>query len=126
MIGTLAYADVYGAPDARLLDDEGSLAVIVSDACARGRATVLRVLKHRFVPQGVTVVALLAESHAAVHTYPEDRSYMVDVFTCGTTADAAGIAYEIVMILGGTGTVRVVDRGDNARRQTDQADKKTA
>jgi S-adenosylmethionine decarboxylase proenzyme len=39
------------------------------------------------VPHGVTVVAMLAESHASVHTYPELGASFVDVFTCGESAD---------------------------------------
>jgi hypothetical protein len=35
----------------------------------------------------ITVLALLAESHASVHTYPEVGSTFVDVFTCGERAD---------------------------------------
>jgi spermidine synthase len=36
----------------------------------------------------VTVVALLAESHASIHSYPEQGAMFVDVFTCGDSADA--------------------------------------
>ena len=50
-------------------------------------ATLCEVMSHRFAPQGVTVLAMLAESHASVHTYPELGTVFVDVFTCGETAD---------------------------------------
>ena len=30
------------------------------------------------------MVLILSESHASIHTYPEDRSCFVDFFTCGT------------------------------------------
>ncbi len=43
--------------------------------------------KH-FTPHGVTVLALLAESHASIHSYPERGAMFVDVFTCGDSADA--------------------------------------
>ena len=38
---------------------------------------------HRFEPQGVTGLALLAESHISIHTWPESGYAAVDVFTCG-------------------------------------------
>ena len=43
----------------------------------------------RFEPHGVTVLALLAESHASIHSYPERGAMFVDVFTGGESADVA-------------------------------------
>lgn len=37
---------------------------------------------HQFVPHGVTCIYLLAESHISIHTYPENRSCYVDIFSC--------------------------------------------
>jgi S-adenosylmethionine decarboxylase len=54
---------------------------------AHANATVQSVVSKRFEPQGVTVLALLSESHASVHTYPEIGAMFVDVFTCGDKAD---------------------------------------
>lgn len=36
----------------------------------------------------MTVLALLAESHASIHSYPQRGAMFVDVFTCGDSADA--------------------------------------
>jgi S-adenosylmethionine decarboxylase len=46
---------------------------------------VLQVNCHRFAPQGVTAIALLAESHLAIHTWPEHGYAAVDVMSRGTT-----------------------------------------
>lgn len=46
-------------------------------------ATILNKVEHRFDPQGVTVLYLLSESHASIHTYPEFNSCFLDIFTCG-------------------------------------------
>ena len=43
---------------------------------------------HLYTASG-TVLALLAESHASLHTYPESGDIFVDVFTCGTSAGSA-------------------------------------
>jgi S-adenosylmethionine decarboxylase len=40
-------------------------------------------ISHRFQPHGVTGLALLAESHISIHTWPESGYAAVDVFTCG-------------------------------------------
>ncbi|MBI4496733.1 MAG: adenosylmethionine decarboxylase [Chloroflexi bacterium] len=40
-----------------------------------------------FSPQGITGVAVLSESHIAIHTWPEYRYAAIDVFTCGESAE---------------------------------------
>jgi S-adenosylmethionine decarboxylase len=73
--------------DADLLNDEALLRDILCRVLDQAGATVLDVTSKRFEPQGVTVLALLSESHASLHTYPEIGSVFVDVFTCGHRAD---------------------------------------
>jgi S-adenosylmethionine decarboxylase len=73
--------------DADLLNDEALLRDILTTVLDQAGATVLDVTSKRFEPQGVTVLALLSESHASLHTYPEIGSVFVDVFTCGHRAD---------------------------------------
>ena len=73
--------------DATLVGDEQRIVDALRRALDVGGATVLDVVAHRFEPQGTTVVALLAESHASVHAYPEASAAFVDVFTCGVEAD---------------------------------------
>ena len=46
-------------------------------------ATVLNLISNKFEPQGVTVIALLAESHISIHTWPESNYSAIDIFTCG-------------------------------------------
>ncbi|MEV4646054.1 adenosylmethionine decarboxylase [Saccharopolyspora sp. NPDC049426] len=69
-----------------LLDDEQYLREVLHKALSESDATVCQMIAKRFDPQGVTVLALLSESHASLHTYPEDGSIFIDVFTCGHTA----------------------------------------
>jgi S-adenosylmethionine decarboxylase len=42
---------------------------------------------HQFAPQGVTGAVLLAESHLAIHTWPERGFATIDVYVCNYTAD---------------------------------------
>jgi spermidine synthase len=70
-----------------VLCDEPGLRASLTRSLADAGATVLQVVSHRFDPAGVTVLAMLAESHASVHTWPERGRAFVDVFTCGTSAD---------------------------------------
>ncbi|MBY0547842.1 MAG: adenosylmethionine decarboxylase [Candidatus Obscuribacterales bacterium] len=70
-----------------LLTDEARLCAIVRDAATASGATVLQIASHSFDPPGVTVVAVLAESHASLHTYPHAGIVFWDCFTCGTACD---------------------------------------
>lgn len=79
-------AEVKGVK-AKRLNDELLLREIMVSALAEAGATVLDVTSKRFDPQGVTVLVLLSESHASLHTYPEIGSAFMDVFTCGHRAD---------------------------------------
>ena len=50
------------------------------------KSTLLDLTVHKFDPQGVTGIAMLAESHLSIHTWPENGMAVCDVFTCGDTA----------------------------------------
>ena len=50
-------------------------------------ATPLHEVVHAFSPHGVTGVVVIAESHFAIHTWPEHRFAAVDLFTCGDAVD---------------------------------------
>jgi S-adenosylmethionine decarboxylase len=47
-------------------------------------ATILRIIGEKFEPQGVTLLALLAESHASIHTWPCEKYCAIDLYTCGS------------------------------------------
>ncbi|MFL0239334.1 adenosylmethionine decarboxylase [Mycobacterium sp. SMC-17] len=74
--------------DPELANDRVRLRHLLRSSVERAGATVCDMVDKRFEPHGVTVLALLAESHASIHSYPERGAMFVDVFTCGETADA--------------------------------------
>ncbi len=65
------------------LNDEAFLRSSITQAVQQAGATLLNLISHRFQPQGITALALLAESHLSIHTWPESGYAAVDVFTCG-------------------------------------------
>ena len=65
------------------LNDESFLRCTLNNAAKLANATVLNLISNKFEPQGVTAIALLAESHLSIHTWPESRYSAVDIFTCG-------------------------------------------
>jgi S-adenosylmethionine decarboxylase len=96
-----------------ILDDEKFLRHALGEALTQANATVLEVISKQFEPQGVTVLALLSESHASIHTYPEVGSVFVDVFTCGTKAKPALAVQLLAEALGAASTrTDMISRGN--------------
>ena len=69
--------------DYEKLNDESFLRCTLNRAAKLAKATVLNLISNKFEPQGVTAIALLAESHMSIHTWPESNYSAVDIFTCG-------------------------------------------
>ncbi len=69
--------------DYEKLNDESFLRCTLNRAAKLANATVLNLISNKFEPQGVTAIALLAESHISIHTWPESNYSAVDIFTCG-------------------------------------------
>ena len=82
MVGKHCILELYDCDHAKL-DDEAFLRDTITTAAKSAGATLLNLITHRFEPQGVTGLALLAESHISIHTWPENGYAAVDVFTCG-------------------------------------------
>ncbi|MGR3910828.1 adenosylmethionine decarboxylase [Burkholderia sp. SR8] len=75
--------DAWGVPH-HILNDVAALKTRMEKAVRKVGATLLKLNAVQFSPNGITVVAVLAESHASIHTYPEQGVLMADAFTCGT------------------------------------------
>tara|TARA_Y100001970_G_scaffold132360_1_gene163302 strand:+ start:39094 stop:39537 length:444 start_codon:yes stop_codon:yes gene_type:complete len=66
------------------LNDELYLRCLINNSAKLAKATVLNLISNKFEPYGVTAIALLAESHLSIHTWPESNYAAVDIFTCGS------------------------------------------
>ena len=81
-IGRHCILELYKCDHVRLNDEAFIRTTITSSAKIAG-ATLINLVTHSFKPQGVTGLALLAESHISIHTWPEIGYAAIDVFTCG-------------------------------------------
>jgi len=68
---------------------------IIEAALRRGSevagATVIDIHVHKFSPTGVTGIAVLAESHISIHTWPKRGLAAIDIFMCGNCKPHAAI-----------------------------------
>ncbi len=76
--------DLYDC-DKQILDDYEELQRLLEVSLVMAKATILRIFGEKFQPQGVTLLALLAESHASIHTWPCEGYCAIDLYTCGDT-----------------------------------------
>jgi len=82
IMGRHVLLDLYGC-DAKLLNDFEFLQKLFHDTAERLDCTIVQEVFHRFSPQGVSGVVVIAESHLSVHTWPEKGYAAVDLYTCG-------------------------------------------
>ena len=72
-----------------ILNDAQRIELYMKRAAIECGATIVSSTFHAFNPHGVSGVVVIAESHLAIHTWPEYGYAAVDVFTCGETVDPA-------------------------------------
>ncbi|MDA9746247.1 adenosylmethionine decarboxylase [Prochlorococcus sp. AH-736-K20] len=97
--------------DYEKLNDESFLRCSLNRAAKFAKATVLNLISNKFEPQGVTAIALLAESHISIHTWPESNYSAVDIFTCGRNmSPELASQYLIRALKAEEHTLRVIDR----------------
>ena len=84
VLGRHLIADMTGLSPAILRDGDRIMRVL-NEALAQAGFHSIRNVQHHFVERGAgfTGMVLLAESHAAVHTYPEREYLALDIFACG-------------------------------------------
>ena len=84
------HLDIY---DCNFTNDIEYIRNSLKDATEKARATLLSINLHAFDNYGgVSGVAILAESHISIHTWPELCFAALDVFMCGNTFPEKAIA----------------------------------
>ncbi len=88
IVGRHVFANLYGVDKGKLWDEE-YLRRLVEEAVKRARASLVELKSWRFGGRhgGVSVLALVIESHVAIHTWPEYGYATIDIYTCGERSD---------------------------------------
>lgn len=93
-VGTHILGEMYGI-NKEDLNNIDKLVRILNKGISKSKATCEGLMVKEFQPSGVTVIALLSESHVSIHTYPEICSVFVDAFTCGVHCNPKAIIDEL-------------------------------
>jgi S-adenosylmethionine decarboxylase len=86
--------------DAEAINSLDTVKASMVEAAKRAQATIVEVVFHEFNPFGISGVVVIAESHLAIHTWPEYRYAAVDVFSCGDVLQPQVAADYLVEQLG--------------------------
>jgi S-adenosylmethionine decarboxylase len=73
--------------DSKTLSNLEFVRETLKNAALEAKATIVEVAFHEFSPFGISGMVVIAESHLAIHTWPEYGYAAVDVFTCGDLID---------------------------------------
>lgn len=116
-LGTHCILELYECPH-DLINDERFIRKAIELASEQGMSTLLKLSSHKFEPQGVTAVGLLAESHLSIHTWPENGYAAVDAFTCGEEADPVRACKFLIRHLrAGRHVLKTLQRGTDVRER---------
>jgi len=85
-LGRHLLAEFYGC-DREMLNDPHRIKGVVEEAAITSGASIVQSVFHLFNPHGISGVVVIAESHLAIHTWPEYGYSAVDIFTCGEEVD---------------------------------------
>ncbi|MCP3380446.1 MULTISPECIES: adenosylmethionine decarboxylase [unclassified Bradyrhizobium] len=111
--GTHILIDLWGAKN---LDDPAIAEDAIRKAIRAANATLLHLHVHEFCPgQGVSAIALLAESHITLHTWPEKSYAAADVFVCGNSDPASAVSVLVEAFQPEQPDVRRFRRGDSIK-----------
>jgi len=80
--GSQVVLDLYECETTHL-DDLPWVKTTLTNAARAAGATIVETVFHKFAPWGISGVVVIAESHLAIHIWPENRYAAIDVFTCG-------------------------------------------
>lgn len=82
-----------------ILGDPERIKEIMTRSAVAAETEVREVAVHKFSPQGVSCVVVIAESHLAIHTWPETGYAAVDIYTCGNRAKPEAACRNLAMEL---------------------------
>ncbi|MCC6133645.1 MAG: adenosylmethionine decarboxylase [Acidobacteria bacterium] len=106
--------DIAGAPF-EVLDDLVVIETALVETAGKMGAKVLGTHLHRLLPQGISGIVVISESHLTIHTWPERGEAAIDIFSCGNPERArAALPLLAERLQAGRSKLLVITRGVDA------------
>ncbi|MBN2078644.1 MAG: adenosylmethionine decarboxylase [Spirochaetes bacterium] len=109
-LGIHYLAELFGC-DKSKIDDLALVEEAMIEATTLSGARMIRPFFHRFNPQGITGVIVIAESHFAVHTWPEHGYAAVDLFSCSALNYRGALNHLRLQFGAARHSVSLIERG---------------
>lgn len=116
VVGKHVYGNMYGISE-RYMADIDFLTKLVIDSARAGNMHIIELITKKFPKYnqfegGVSVIALIQESHIALHTWPESSYITIDIYSCGSRSNP-DLAWKLMLerIRPKKHKVYAVDRG---------------
>tara|TARA_Y100000588_G_C13735378_1_gene703260 strand:+ start:207 stop:632 length:426 start_codon:yes stop_codon:yes gene_type:complete len=107
--GTHLLIDIWQAQG---LDEMERVKKALRESADIAQATLMQIHVHRFTPSGgISGIAILAESHISIHTWPERSYAAVDIFMCGATQPELAVPVLGETFLTSQIEVKIIRRG---------------
>jgi len=92
-----------------ILNDQDALEQILSTGITQCGVGLISINSHCYDPIGITSIAVISESHVAIHTYPEARHASIDIFTCSRDSEVSFRILEFLKDRLDPGTTRIAE-----------------
>ncbi len=93
----------------KTLNNRKALEQVLKTGIKESGLSLVNITGKKFNPVGVTLIAVISESHIAIHTYPEARHASIDIFTCGNGSQAVNKLLKFLRSRLKPKTVRVME-----------------
>ena len=104
--------DFWEVADPTLLDNMDYCIEMIRKAVELSHCKILDISKKKFDPQGLSIIAILSESHCSIHTWPEKAYCAIDLYGCGEKSDLkSGVDHFIKALKPGYKEITSVERG---------------
>ncbi len=85
-LGKQVLAEFYGCC-VETINNKDIIRDSMIEAAKVAKATIVADVFHEFNPHGISGVVVIAESHIAIHSWPEHQCASIDIFTCSDDMD---------------------------------------
>lgn len=108
--------------DSSVINSIESVEKILTESVIISGATIVKPFFHRFSPQGISGIIVVAESHFSIHTWPEHSAAAVDIFSCGEFNYIAALKFIKEQIKSASNSIVQIVRNSTEDNDKDNSD----